>query len=619
MRSTESDFNERNFELRIKDVGPLKDFNATFNHLSILLGRPNSGKSYVLRSLYLYLQALDNYSDKILEQDMLNNDSEWHVIKSVSLDDTSLVTIKDYVVKALRSMLDSYSDRNITTNSKRKGSISKSEIKNALVTDFSLQSIGQIEESINVEFSLNKKLLTNDYTEIFKKMMLGSLNSRTLENITLNGRNIVSLIEESVKNTIHKEGEKFSVKIPDYLPLILPASSNTRDFFPLRRILRELQFDVTVNCLLVSVSESKIDMDLKIVIKLDKKSLSGRFIELIDIRPDYIKTIRAYLEQMETFDVTDEPDFTKFYRSVMLPILDSVSAELDKDLFLKTQTEFKTALRALSGINSVKFIPYGRSALIQLSNLVGNEDITDYTEELQSELNSYKGIAFASYLEWLGKGKQKLKANEDVLQELFSPIMGGRISLINDDETLGYQYQKDRILDLNLSSAMVEEMTGLLLPLLTSNDNELVLLEEPEAQLHVSIQILMGILLIALVKRRKLKIAFTTHSDLIPLVIHYILDLKPSVESLTNLMSELIPGLVADDKYVKRLAEAVCDDENSIVSDAFYLDRDSKSRIVNRDELEKSVPGISKTINTFAKWTATELQRSVEAKSKGSS
>ena len=73
-------------EFEIKNIGPIKKSIIRTKNITTILGLPNSGKSYALRSIYWFLQLLDEYrfkefnrlvnhvkSDEILENKIMND------------------------------------------------------------------------------------------------------------------------------------------------------------------------------------------------------------------------------------------------------------------------------------------------------------------------------------------------------------------------------------------------------------------------------------------------------------------------------------------------------------------------------------------------------------------
>ena len=58
----------KGIEFKIKKVGPIQDLKIELGDITMLLGRPNSGKSYTLRSMYWFLQILDEKAQPRLSE-----------------------------------------------------------------------------------------------------------------------------------------------------------------------------------------------------------------------------------------------------------------------------------------------------------------------------------------------------------------------------------------------------------------------------------------------------------------------------------------------------------------------------------------------------------------------
>lgn len=593
-----------NLDVKISDIGPIKQFNATLEPITILIGRPNSGKSYALRSIYLFLQALDKFSDDKLKKEMEEVENDWNEIVSFSEVDEFSYSVLDYLIKTLKTIIEYYYDESLGNRESRK----EGEVNTRTLPEVpaSLTSIGKMNASFQSEVKVNRKLFTTDYTNLFKRMMKDSIDSRELEKIVINGRNLISLINESADSVFYEPNDKFSLNVDYYYPFPFVDVENSEEAFLLRRILREIKFNTSIEAVVKSVDVVDAALVIQVNIGPDLETTHKRLRRLVYTRRHSLQRLLRYLVRMENLLNTKLDG--KTLDRVLFPIASELSSELDKVLFRKVQTDFKKALKALSGVDSVKFIPYGRSAIIQFEELLREEDPFDGIYGVMDDLGTIKGTPLAGYFYWLNKGKTKVGAQDDILQELFSTIMGGKLSLMKD-ETLGYHYNEDKVLDVNLSSAMVEEMTGLMLPLLTSSENELVLIEEPEAQLHVSVQILMGLLLLAIAKKKKLKIIFTTHSDLLALTLHYAVDLRPDTKSIAGLIGNLLPGINPDGEAVRKLAEIISDDNNPISLSSYYIDQKGVSMPISKEEFNKSVPTISNTVDTFFKWTVDEIYK----------
>jgi len=54
--------------LKIGRLGPLKESTIEFGDLTLLMGPPNTGKSYTLKALYAKLFPIDEYASNIFRR-----------------------------------------------------------------------------------------------------------------------------------------------------------------------------------------------------------------------------------------------------------------------------------------------------------------------------------------------------------------------------------------------------------------------------------------------------------------------------------------------------------------------------------------------------------------------
>ncbi len=600
-----------NVNIEITEIGPIKSFSANLSNLTVLLGKPNSGKSYALRSIYWFLQALDQKTVNRLINKLRSTEHDWYELVEISNSSEFTINLKDYIIELVDLIINTFTD----SNSYRRRSQKTHEQEG-------LEDVGipkEFKGGFDLTLNLNKQLFIDDFTDIFRTNLQESVNSGLVENTKINGRNILTLLEDAVNSILLPTKTILEVSDKNYsLPLNVD-NLNDESAYSFRRILRDIRIRLSLSMRIEEVNGSKMKLNININLKPDFEVLFRRFNRFVELPRSIIEALMEYKENMRKM-WTQEAIGEKKRETLMVlgGIINLIIKKLDNYFLEMVLSEFKFALQSLTNISSVKFIPYGRNAIIQMNNLAGGRSKIEELCTLGEMLESIKGIPYASYFDWLNEGKLRLKSGEEELQKLFIPIMGGKITFLPDQETLGYGFKGGKILDLGLSSAMVEEMTGLLLPIISSSNGELLIVEEPEAQLHVSVQILMGLLLIAIVRTKKVRILLSTHSDLIALAIHYIIDLKPDTKSLVTLMENLLPDLKGEHDLLVPLAEAIQSGEESLSTNIFYLNRDGTSGEINSDDLERDVPGISSTVEIFFKWTVSEIRRSREANSTSS-
>ncbi|MGC8609475.1 MAG: hypothetical protein ACP5UV_06370, partial [Thermoplasmata archaeon] len=263
-------------------------------------------------------------------------------------------------------------------------------------------------------------------------------------------------------------------------------------------------------------------------------------------------------------------------------------------------SNIRSAISDISGLNGVKLIPYGRNILVQLFN--SSLKIERYAmNDTLDVLNNLQNAPFSSYFKWLDAGRVNLKTTDPQILSFFEFIMQGKIEDKTEEGGLIYKYSEEGEVSINLSSAMIEEVTGIMLPVISSKPGELIIIEEPEAQLHISTQILIGILLIYITTKLNVKIIFSTHSDIMALVMQYIISNKVDNNAIKELMQKIykmnsvdIPSMELNSEMAKEIN--------------FYYIKNETSMLVNENEMRSNVPGITDTMTELFDWMINSLK-----------
>ncbi|WP_162000417.1 AAA family ATPase [Sulfolobus sp. E11-6] len=155
-----------------------------------------------------------------------------------------------------------------------------------------------------------------------------------------------------------------------------------------------------------------------------------------------------------------------------------------------------------------------------------------------------------------------------------------------------YELDNKKQISPFMASAMTNEVTAIFLPLISANKPALVLIEEPESELHPAYQILVGLALLSLV-REGYKFVISTHSDLFASLLGDLLKYKPNKEKIL----EFLKGIVGENAILNTIAEdvenVISKKENSVR--AYYFEG-GKVKEVDASELNYNVPGITKEI-----------------------
>jgi predicted ATPase len=191
-------------------------------------------------------------------------------------------------------------------------------------------------------------------------------------------------------------------------------------------------------------------------------------------------------------------------------------------MILISQELFRSSngIRRRVNDNSLYYLPAARSGILQghrvlLSNFVKllptNFGVSDFTVE------RFSGVVadFLSKIVELGEEKKYLY---DLAVEYENKIINGNVILSQEENRMNYsieyKFRKMKI-PLNRSSSTVSETAPVFLFLKhVLNLNDTVIIEEPEAHLHPSNQLLMADLITQMI-RKGIKILLTTHSEIL--------------------------------------------------------------------------------------------------------
>lgn len=539
-------------EFEIKNIGPIKKSIIRTKNITTILGLPNSGKSYALRSIYWFLQLLDEYRFK--EFNRLVN----HVKSDEILENKIMNDMNKEIEKELNGIVDDF----ISNKQNIPHEVYKNNIK------------------INYKINLEKlKLLIKG---VFKDTLKQYTGSSNIKNIKVNGKSIDTIIDDSISE-IPIFGSEYS-KDDNGLHFMysIPRNSNftPEQYYEIMKKLRRHPLTVTINPMNISKAGTSINVDVTFSIS---------------------RATDQYLQERLDFYGLNFPGTNISIENFpyMGIIISNISENIWTSIINFSLKNIKSAISDISGINSIKFIPYGRNIIVQLYNNSLKKSLY-YPGEILEDLNVLKSAPFSSYFKWLDAGREKLNNNQNELINLFNFIINGEIKSDSNTNALKYFFGDNKSVDIVLSSAMVEEITGLMLPIISSNDKDLIIIEEPEAQLHISTQIIMGILLVALVKKKDIKIIFSTHSDTLVIVMNYLLTQHVEKNDVQNLVKAIYNNQFSQDNLNDLIN--VFDDKKKI-DIKFYSNKDDKFMLIDNKDILKEIPGITDFIDRLFNWS----------------
>ena len=545
-------------EFEIKNIGPIKKSIIRTKNITTILGLPNSGKSYALRSIYWFLQLLDEYRFK--EFNRLVN----HVKSEEILENKIMNDMNKEIEKELNGIVNDFLSN--------KQNIPHEVYKNNI--------------TINYKINLEKlKLLING---VFKDTLKQYTGSNNIKNIRVNGKSIDTIINDSISE-IPIFGSEYS-KDDNGLQFMYSIARNSHftpeKYYEIMNKLRRHPLTVTINPMNISKAGTSISVDVTFSIS---KATDEYFQERLDFYGLHFPSTNISIENFPYMGI----------------IISNVSEHIWASIINFSLNNIKSAISDISGIDSIKFIPYGRNIIVQLYNSSLKKSLY-YPGEILEDLSVLKSAPFSSYFKWLDAGREKLNNNQNELISLFNFIINGEIKSDLNTNALKYFFGDNKSVDIVLSSAMVEEITGLMLPIISSNDKDLIIIEEPEAQLHISTQIIMGILLVALAKKKDIKIIFSTHSDTLVIVMNYLLTQHIEKNDVQNLVKAIYNNQFSQDNLNDLIN--VFDDKKKI-DIKFYSNKDNKFMLIDNKDILKEIPGITDFIDRLFNWSIGVISR----------
>lgn len=260
----------------------------------------------------------------------------------------------------------------------------------------------------------------------------------------------------------------------------------------------------------------------------------------------------------------------------------------------------RDALRSRLGFEGLRFVPFGRSVLVLALESASREPYARPVY-LRRFVGGFYPSVLASYVYWASEGRRRLLEGLDEtgarVLDAAAPLLEGRLVPGAAGNVL-YKDWRGSLVEFRLSSALVGEVSGLLFPLLSAGGRSLVLVEEPEAQLHPGAQIAMALFLASLPALCGCRVVATTHSDLLAITMSQLAVQRPDREWVVELLARVLPHVK---EGVDVLAGAVA--EAAVDLRIYEFTREGKVAPVRpEDVLGKEVPGISRVIDELTDW-----------------
>ena len=233
---------------------------------------------------------------------------------------------------------------------------------------------------------------------------------------------------------------------------------------------------------------------------------------------------------------------------------------------------------SLGELSDAAFIPFGRTPLVYLvdaASAAGRDAPMSSTHQM--------GNIYAAYLARLWDGYRRFLRNpDDEVSRAFSlfgrfEARGGRILYSSRGPPV----------EIPRASAMAAEVLGIMLPIYASRKDALVLVEEPEAQLHPAAHILMAVALLASAGLGY-RLVITTHSEQLVATVAGFAGNSAGIDDLASLViraAEL--AHVSVDRSVARYVATMALSAAERGVEFYYLNGAGVRRVDRRDIIEK--------------------------------
>jgi len=605
-------------------LGPVTDSEIELGDITLFMGPPNTGKSYILKAIYTKLLPLDYYALKFMEEKLRERLTSYLVS---AFTDQALNTFRDLIKTLVKTVLavaflpdgDQERDRFekmlsvLIERAGFKGIIEWRE-------DFLLANIGTSIINVYLDISLLKKAILDSFYDCITELIpIEDMDSLIFEPVELSKIDI-SFIEEIIERSIHMSPRHLAILFEELLYFVRRYISN--DLYG-----REHYEGIT--SLLKAEYTKYMALNVKISVKTSIDSLELLFSITFNLRlPTRSPVLRVgysaniglnYIER--TLDrVFEKARTDPRLGDIIARIVDymrSVIAKTFADALSKTilYDNLRETFKSWLGVNDLRFIPFGRSMFVLGLEVASREPLWR-PGCLRVFIRDFYPNAFASYVYWASEGRSRLlesKLNErhKKLLKAVTPLLEGVLSA-GIAGRLMYKDWRGSLVDFQMTSALVEEVSGLVFALLSVEDNAIVLIEEPEAQLHPGAQIIMALFLASLPSLCGCKVVASTHSDLLAITLGQLAVQKPNKQWVKELLERLLEKLLENPSeemmlHLKEgidvLAEAVAKSAENLDLKVYEFTREGRVKsVMPEDLLGKEVPGISKVIDELIDW-----------------
>jgi len=558
--------------MRIENLGPIRAADLEVGDITVIFGPPNTGKSYTLKALYALTLMLDEAAREFELQRDLEEVARRPTYPSL-IDAIHVLSIIAMFYKM---------NLNLTPDEVKALHKSFEKITGVETVDWRVENDNIfVTLKSGVSVNLSESLRTRMNT-LWNILPLKHDTKIKIEGI-LPMLKLSEIIFESLKQPYTFERMFQDDEQGIALRLSVSLKSEHKEAI-------KVTSEITLSC----------NMKSPILERSLREAKVKRLKKLLDSR-DFHAIIKDLIRDRYWHDVYSHLRYLILQR---FEIIEPVRKIVKKFVEESIGKPLELAYRDSFGIQAVRFIPFGRSPIICQLEYISKEPFLRTKDFMQSFYGS--DILLYSYISWLSRGRAKLaeKEYDEKVIKLFKPVLQGELTY---DKIIGLIYKGYRYsIPIRWASALAGEVTGILLPILATPSKSMIIIEEPESQLHYSAQILMALTLASLSSEYNHKLVFSTHSDLFALVLAYIKKYKPSEEEIKELIRKILKmqKIRVTKTLLEPLAKATLKAKDLEINFYYYEPTKEGVKVSKKDasEIIKRVPSLTDVIDEFASW-----------------
>ena len=582
---------ETTLHFGFKNLGPIyKKGEIQNNNITILYGFPNSGKSFLLRGLYSVLsfsddkmvQKISNYSALRLKN-LLESSIQ---LKSLISDASQISTACEF----LTSYIDSKDFENLCQKDFEQFLISllEKEVQDYRMEEEKDRISFRMERSVKLGFGSTK--LAGNLQASFKEFFSLLIGDNSISNLVVNKKPFFLSIKRELnemryENINGKIGVQRSPGQTTLDPTFIQKHIETTVDYELSEVTpRDCVINICINILVYAQFRKKGRSD-----SINEE----RSTRLFNDAKSKFKYISIRRKTTGMFDFN--------YRLRSIP--SNIAWQMAQKIANLATDHAKTLLKSISEIKEVRYVPVGRTPFLLFPELKFTSD-EFFDEGIPSDPST---SLYENFRDWLFKGEKKLgepNFNSNNVAEDFL-LLQGSLSYEQRSHQLIYTDYRSKSINIKYASAMASEVSGIVLSYISMDEPGVILIEEPEAQLHPRSQIIMALTLIA-ISSKGYRLIFSTHSDIFGELFHFLFKYKPKSDQIVDLLKAVQPDFAKKiyDEKVRNLAMQVSAGLSTIQTNAYFLDQSGNLQAIKPDEFGESVPGITNEVHaTLLNWT----------------